>query len=341
MKRITMWLSVLFLFATFVCFAAAQTKNGSGGSATHERMKNKSGQPLDPAVVEKVKTTFDAVFNNDDKKAKLLYGRNYKFMPEVVQFALDIRFKNFEHALTVLPNAGESQGETAFWQSIVNEKPTKFAAAVCKKVLAQTDFPTADLSPTQVEVDWNNQLKVEDTTSEKTLSELNKGLSVLVCGPDDKASCEPLNEVDQKTFFSESYFDKVHNFQRRDTAFVNANYRNAAKITSYKRYITVENIFKIFRAMNATEHSRKDHFLRRIKGIGRDIRIESISARLVGDEILDDTKDLQVAARLRSLINANPILTKAINLDYELASCGLNNNKSGGLSKHEKADSSQ
>jgi hypothetical protein len=314
--------------------------SGSGGSAPHEHLYSKK---LDPSIVNKVNATFEAVLNNDEKKAKLLYGRNYKVMPEVVQFALDVRFKNFEHALQILPQTGESSDEMDLWRKILSKKPAHFSQAVCQEMLSDVSFPHGNLEVSQIQSQWNAELKTfaaelrRLNTIKQADSDLQEKLDQIQCQPSSQVeplsqssshmTCPGLSSAHRKEFLNEAFFDKLHNMQRRDTAFIRANYRNYINSSTYIRYANLDSIFKLYKAMLATDEPRIAHFLKRVKGVGRDIRPESMGSRVLGDEILNDPKDYAIAQRLNLIIEANPILSFAINLDSDLSTCGLNLNK--------------
>src|SRR5262249_1709155 len=119
----------------------------------------------------------------------------------------------------------------------------------------------------------------------------------------------PLSSELQASLFIEKFFDKVRNGQRRDTSFFKANYKNVIKMARYKRYVGLSRLLKLYRGLTATEFKAQNHFLRRIYGIARDIRVEQTISRSVGDQILNDKDDLAFVRRINWLVYGDPLVS--------------------------------
>ena len=317
-------IAFLILFLGHLSFADKKSKEEPSAILSNTDLK------------QKVDVVFTPILTNDDKKAKLQYGRNYRYLPEVVQFALDLRFKNFEHALLVLSQSGKSYGEVEFWKKIILAKPQKLSATVCEALTADRGLFKEPLAITSEEAEWFEKVIevrkkfVKEAEAKQTgeLSNLEKQLAELPCewdGEKSPKSCESLSVEQQKIFLDDKFYDNLHNMQRRDTRFVQATYKNFVKLAAYKRYVTVSHLLGLYKAVEATEVKRKEHYLKRLGGIGRDIRTENLVAREVGNEMLADKKDAEFLARIKNLMDANPLLGITTGLGAELAGCGLTN----------------
>src|SRR5689334_21784935 len=133
-----LYLTTILIIATSCAHRASQPDvKPQSKTITHDIMLRQH-RPIDLKLDEKAKSkvndAFTAVLNNDDKKAKLAYGRGYKFMPELVQFAFDLRFKNFDHALELLPKLDYTSEEKEMWKRILSSKPKSIHKAICDEL---------------------------------------------------------------------------------------------------------------------------------------------------------------------------------------------------------------
>jgi hypothetical protein len=295
---------------------------------------DKKKNSLDSKTVDKVDAVFAAVFGNDDKKAKLAYGRGYRFMPEFMQFALDLRFRNYEHALTLLPEVSESKEEIEFWNRIIGAKPAKLAGAICEDLKKHPEFPSQPLETETDESVWAAHLidlGVKLAEAQKPLdrspTKLDQVLEKLTCQQNDTFpptwQCEPMTPEVRAEVTNHSFFDNLHNMQRRDIRFVKANYRHHIKLLQYRRYINPVNLYKFHFAIEATNWEGYNSFSRRYKGFARDMRTEDLIGRVMGDLMLDDKKDMAIARRLHSIVYSNPVLALATRIEWDLVNCEL------------------
>src|SRR5262249_14196536 len=95
----------------------AQSESGAQNRAP-------SSAPARPPMSddERIRAVFRPLFENDEKKAKVAYGRNHRYLPEDIQFAMDLHFSNFDHALEILPRTIKSQIERDFWEKVVKSR---------------------------------------------------------------------------------------------------------------------------------------------------------------------------------------------------------------------------
>jgi len=82
-------------------------------------------------------------------------------------------------------------------------------------------------------------------------------------------------------------------------------------------------ILKLFRAVEDTDFPKQNHFIRRLKGVARDMRASSAWKRTIGDVILDDKPDLGFAHSLTYFIQKYAIIDFLNGLDIELTPCNL------------------
>lgn len=335
-----------FIITVLILFAACAQKpvdNKSSppqeiGEAGHQNGSPAKSSSLDKDLVKKVEGTFTPTLANDDKKAKQSYGRTYRVMPEFMQFAFDMRFKNYDHALGILPKILWTDGERAFWENIVKKRPGQLAKAICENVGPDSPF-SKYMEPSKDEQAWVeslNQLVTEMLPQDasknipQTNQSLDQEIAKLNCSKKvaaDLNPCDPVPADLQPSLFTEDFFDRLHNMQRRDTRFVKENYRHPFKMVKYKRYVKVSNIVKLYNALKATEFAKQNHFLRRIKGVARDVRGESTVDRVMADIVLEDKKDMLIARQLQYLVQRNPTLSFLNHLNYGLALCKLSEDK--------------
>jgi hypothetical protein len=290
---------------------------------------------LDPNVIDKANSVFEPVLLNDDKKAKMAYGRNHRFLPELLQLAFDLRFKNYEHALEVLPKTPLSEQRKNFWQGVISKKPLKLGKEVCAALAASESYPVASQSDTSSdEVAWIrevDQLLDKVSAGQKAPApksdELDKILGDLKCQEGD---CAPIPQDLRPKILTDEFFDKLHNWKRRDTRFMESLYKNLVQWKLYKPYVNTKNIFRLWKSLKASDDdTRQAHFLHRFVSIGRDMRSESGLDRLIGDKILDDQNDLKFARRINRFNDDNALLTVVTTIDHELAGCNLDLGKPG------------
>lgn len=93
------------------------------------------------------------VLGNDDKGQDGLW-RSYRFMPPFMQFAFDVRFRNFDHALTLLPTLNRSPDEKTFWEKILKQKPKNLGQAICEGLVSQDTFPPLTTEPSAEQEAW-------------------------------------------------------------------------------------------------------------------------------------------------------------------------------------------
>ncbi|MDZ4676623.1 MAG: hypothetical protein SGI74_03855 [Oligoflexia bacterium] len=296
-------------------------------SRTPSSENAKKIKPVESTLAQKVNQTFKSILTNDDKKAKLAYGRNYRHMPDFIQFAVDLRFKNYDHAIILLEKLEITPPEKEFWLKILNTKPARLVSPICEALKADTSL---NFTESQEQVRWNNETDklIESLISAQAKnaepSELDKIIEQINCKHVGEAlSCEPIEPALREKLLNDVFFDKIHNLQVRDTNFIKWNNKNYIKITEYQRHVTIDSLHKFFHAIQATPYDRQVKFLKRYRGIGRDLRSENIVGRIFGDLVLGDEKDMVLAEHIQSFLQAYPILNLTLGLEFELATCGL------------------
>lgn len=285
---------------------------------------------LDEKSRGKVDDAFRAIIMNDDKKAKLAYGRSYKFMPEFIQFAFDLRFRNFEHAMELLPKLPYENEERAFWQKIVAKKPISFSKAICED-FKNAKFKVPALETLPEEMAWSqeyyavmNELLRKEQSKMKPhgVTPLNAILGK-VKFRDGHLKPLALEPEDQKAIYSDEFFDKLRNAQRRDTKYWLDNHKNVLKAWVYQRAYLPLYVYDLYASMTITEHPRKNHFLRRLKGIIKDMRFESLIARSRGNHVIDDKEDAAKLTVVSKFMNRHPFVSVLLYFEPQLSSCGL------------------
>jgi hypothetical protein len=336
MKRCIILMSLL-LFACIACADKQLTTDEDSESQNAKRTKTTGRTPsTEPSpskskggdsVNEKVRTTFAAILTNDDKKAKLAYGRNYRFMPDFIQFAVDLRFKNYDHALQILEKLQITPEEKEFWSKILKAKPARLVPPICEALKSSESL---SFSESKEQVKWNQEIEelVQTLIPEKAKSappaELDITLDQLQCKHTGATpQCEPLTPELQQKLLTDAFFDKLHNMQVRDTHFVKWNYKNYIKVREYRRYVSLSSLHKFFHTIQSTQSDKQIKFLKRFRGIGRDLRPENIVSRVFGDLVVGDEKDTILAEHIESFVQSYPILNLAMGLEFELANCGL------------------
>jgi len=101
----------------------------------------KSTVNIEPATLEKFNSILNPFLAGDEKKAKKAYARSYRVLPEFVQFAFDLRFKNYDHALTVLPKTPWEENEKTFWAKILHGQPASLPKVICNGEKVSPLFP--------------------------------------------------------------------------------------------------------------------------------------------------------------------------------------------------------
>ncbi|MCC6277029.1 MAG: hypothetical protein IT289_03825 [Oligoflexia bacterium] len=301
------------------------------GMATIEELKDRS-RKLDSKTVERIHQIYTHVFTNNDKKAKLAYGRHHKHIPHRFQFALDLRFKNYDHAEQILKESFETQSERDFFETLVKARGVRVVPPLCEQLLTK-DFqmPEADKNAQA----WAAELElvVRSLLSTRAVksapSELDKTLDQLECDDEnwsiEGGTCSALTGESKKKLMGEAFFDKFRNLHRRDVRFVREAYRDYVKVREYNRYVSVNNMLRFYRAIQATSDDQylQSKYIRRFKGAGRDMRPENLVSRLIGGVIIEDAKDVARTTRLLRFVQAYPELNVSLGLEFELASCGL------------------
>jgi hypothetical protein len=274
---------------------------------------------------EKSKPLFEAIIRNDDKKAKMAYGRAVHVLPEAVQFAVDLRFKNYEHASQILPKLNMTDSQKTFWEGILKQKPPHLAKTLCEN-LKTSSFPEMGLKASEEEMAWLRYYDevsghlINSENGSKELSPINKDLSRVSC---NERECLPLNDDLRDELLRDSFFDEIHNKRRRDTRFYAANIKSPLKLGQYSPYVLDMSLLKFYKALKATTIEKQMHFLRRFKGIARDMRNDTILSRSIADIILGDDQDLATAKRLGVFLTSQPLIASLTRIEGELPSCGV------------------
>ncbi len=291
---------------------------------------------IDSGTREKVFATFTPLFRHDEKKAKMAFGRYYRTMPDTIQFALDLRFKNFEHAIGILPQIKWSVPITLLWKNAL-AKPNRVIKALCDELKEQSNFPADDLKPSPEALAWTKELSAIKIQADSDFkrnntrpSKLEEQLADFTCetsSPDYRLwKCIPLNEDQINNLFKDNFFNRLHNMQRRDIRTLKEIFRNPVKVSEYKRYISVETIYKFYLAVKATDHQKQSKYLKRFRTVALDMRKENFLGRYLGDLILEDQEDVTVVERLQRFSILFPLISLVIQFDYELAECALPQN---------------
>ncbi len=284
----------------------------------------KSSYVIDPVAAEKSKPLLEAIVKNDEKKAKLSYGRAVRVLPEIVQLAVDLRLKNYDHGNTVLPKTPLTDSQKTFWNGIIQKKPRNLEKAVCEALTADPSFPVAGEKVPDEESEW---LKYFDEVATKIVnpdnvprerSDLTMSVDRVIC---TERECGPINDNLRDEILTDKFFDNLHNMRRRDTRFYKANYKSPLKIWQYRPYISDMALFKFYKALKNTPCEKQSHFIRRFKGIARDMRGETILSRSIAAIILGDEKDQAFARRLGSFLVSNSLISAVTRIEGELATC--------------------
>jgi hypothetical protein len=284
----------------------------------------KSSYVIDPVAAEKSKPLLEDIVRNDEKKAKQAYGRAVRVLPEIVQLAVDLRLKNYDHASTALPKTPLMDDQKSFWGGIIQKRPKNLEKAVCEALVANPAFPMAGAKVPDEEAEWlkyfdevaTKIVNPEGTPKEK--SELTMSVERVIC---TDRECGPINDNLRDEILTDKFFDNLHNMRRRDTRFYKANYKSPLKIWQYRPYISDMALFKFYKALKNTPYEKQSHFIRRFKGIARDMRAETILSRSIAAIILGDEKDMALARRLGSFLVSNSLISAVTRIEGELATC--------------------
>lgn len=282
--------------------------------------------------LEIVRALYELLFDGNDKKAKVFFARNYRKIPENVQFAVALRFEYWKHALGVLPDMDVSKAGRKFWERILASKPTKLVESLCQDFKSQSEFPGLLFQePEKLEMGWLQQIQMlaEQRTADNRYPRdpwgINAKLSDLKCTEDVLENklfkCEAVSAKMQSEIFTTEFFDKLRNGQRRDSAFYSAYSKDILKTFKYSRYSEIKELHRLASSIEATNFPRQNHFRRRLKGMGRDIRVDGTHGRYVGAVMWADQGDIPFATRLASFVNIFPLVDFTTRLDHGLASC--------------------
>lgn len=332
------WLLSLLILSTS-CATTPTSAQSQGASATPRpneppstETPNTYASPVTPNMIidiglrEKARPLFEAVIKNDDKKAKLAYGRAVRALPELVQLALDLRFKNYEHALTILPKTPLSEDQKDFWGKIIAQKPKKLSQALCQELIARVNFPAPGSKAPEEEVVWLKYFDdvarevINPEASNKEPSELNKELLKITCTEKD---CGPIPDGIRDELLTDKFFDQIHNMRRRDTLFYANNFRSPLKLGQYRPWVADMGLLKFYKALKGTLYTKQMHFLRRFKGIARDMRADTILSRSIADIIMGDDQDLVMAKRLGTFLTSNSLISAITRIENEIPSCQI------------------
>lgn len=144
---------------------------------------------------------------------------------------------------------------------------------------------------------------------------------------DEKRNPVALSAEAQKALLDSAFFDKFRNMQRRDTNFYKANYWNTYKVVNYTPYYSPSNAWDLYWSLGVTEHPKKNHFMRRIKGIVKDMRENLVMHRFVGSKLIQDEDDYKKAGSIAYFINRYPMISAFLRFDFTLNDCGYNPKK--------------
>jgi len=284
----------------------------------------KSTYVLDSGVARKAKPLFEAVVQDDEKKAKLAYGRAVRVLPEIVQLAVDLRLKNYDHASMVLPKTPLTEDQKTFWSEIILKKPKKLERAVCEALVKNQDFPAPGEKSSEEEGECIKYFEdvakevVNHSDAPRERSELTMSIDRVIC---TDRECGPILENLRDEILNDKFFDKLHNMRRRDTRFYKGNFMSPQKLWEYRPYVSDIALFKFYKALKNTPYEKQNHFIRRFKGIARDMRSETILSRSIAGIILGDEKDLALAKRLGNFLNLNPLISAVTRIEGVLATC--------------------
>jgi len=294
-------------------------------------IENTQGEPpkkstyvIDSVAAEKSKALFEAIVKNDEKKAKLAYGRAVRVLPDIVQLAVDLRLKNYDHGATVLEKTPLTNDQKAFWNGIILKKPRNLEKAVCEALGANSAFPVAGEKVPDEEAEWLKHFDdvatqiVNPNNTPKERSELTMSIDRVIC---TDRECGPINDNLRDEILTDKFFDNLHNMRRRDTRFYKANYKSPLKIWQYVPYVSDMALFKFYKAVKNTSYEKQNHFIRRFKGIARDMRSETILSRSIAAIILGDEQDLALSKRLGNFLTTNSLISAVTRIEGELASC--------------------
>ncbi|MBK9293963.1 MAG: hypothetical protein IPM57_05885 [Oligoflexia bacterium] len=283
---------------------------------------------LDDKSTQRIYDGFRAVISNDDKKAKLAYGRTYKHMPNFLQFAYDLRFRNFERAKEVAERLSYTDFEKTFWKTLVEKKPAVISKYVCDW-FKENKFGFEKIKPIPKEADWfkeytytlesmQKELRSKSPLKKTELDATFEKYNFL----DGKKNPIALSADSQKELLATEFFDKFRNMQRRDTNYYSANFWSAFKVASYGPYFGPNNAWDFYLSLEVTDHPRKSHFLRRLKGIIKDMRENMVMHRLIGSKIIQDEEDYNKALAIAYFINRYPFVSAFLRFDFTLNNCG-------------------
>jgi hypothetical protein len=338
-----------FIFITAGC-SSQQTKSEANKSVnsqtkllpttltttpTETKKTKESKLNLDAKALLRVNEAFRAVIQNDDKKAKLTFGRSYKYMPEFIQFAFDLRFRNFDHAKDLTSKLPYNDDEKTFWQNLISKKPASITKYMCEE-FKKTNFEVPQLPTHELEMPWYQDLQeVMDELYSKEMSKTGNKATIAdetfskVKYKNEKGEIIPLSIEAQKDLLQDSFFDKVRNAQRKDTLHWLDTYKTPLKAWTYQRLFNPHLAFQFYESLMATtqiEAHKKSHFERRMRGIIKDMRVETARMRSIADAVIKDQKDLKISTGIENFLSRYPILTIFLNLESNLAECGLKKN---------------
>lgn len=273
---------------------------------------------------------------NNVKKTKKLYGRHHRNLDDNVQFALDIRFGNYDHALKILDDQDFDSEEEDFWERILKAKPKNVSKAVCEELASQQKFPEAEVDLGQLreskwkkvldDLIWNLASPKRREKQDPRVKSFVEKLNTLEC--QDKNSpetgfCPPLTAEQQEVFLKQEFMDPIRNAQRRSSRIFEAYRKKPVKLiedpNDYNRFLLV----KLDWSIRGTDSKYRNRYLKRLRGIAKDMRKDSVYHRQIGSMILRDYNDVRFMNRVRWLLSSRPVLAVVNGLNLSLPSCKL------------------
>lgn len=132
-----------------------------------------------------------------------------------------------------------------------------------------------------------------------------------------------MTDDQEKVIFTDDFFDRLRNSQRRDTRALAESYKNVLRLMAYRKNISRVKVLDLYKNLMISQSPLRDKYVRRIRGLAKDIRGENITARMIGSEIVGDGKDLAFVQRLLAVVKSDLQMALVTRLDYELAKCNL------------------
>src|SRR5262249_18344229 len=150
-------------------------------------------------------------------------------------------------ALELLPQLGKSQEEVDFWTRVLKKKPKRLGNGICEDLKTQEQFPAHLIDPSSESKAWAHEIEnfawslvgKEKAQAAHKPCEVDKALSLVSCnnGP-GKNACAPLTEGQQTQLLTDSFFDNLHNMQRRDSKMLARYHANVIELMSYPKYVS-------------------------------------------------------------------------------------------------------